>query len=89
MVKLVHILPFHLIPILHTTIHLAQAFQGSHLLHAFNPLTPNDPYSGRTAPLTSKVTFYIFIQQIYVLNILNMVYTLRFFLFKMQFVSLF
>ena len=21
---------------------------------AFNPLTPNDPYSGRTAPLTSK-----------------------------------
>jgi hypothetical protein len=26
------------------------------LLHVsvFNPLTPNDPYSGRTAPLTSK-----------------------------------
>jgi len=44
-------------------------------------------YSGRTAPLTSKVAFYIFIQQIQVLNILNMVYTLRFFLFKMQFVS--
>ena len=21
---------------------------------SFNPLTPNDPYSGRTAPLTSK-----------------------------------
>jgi len=40
-----------------------------------NPLTPNDYYSGRTAPLTSKVAFYIFIQQIYVLNILNMVYT--------------
>ena len=52
-----------------------------------NPLTPNDPYSGRTAPLTSQVTFYIFIQQIQALNILNMVYTLRFFLFKMQFVS--
>ena len=30
----------------------------------FNPLTPNDNYSGRTAPLTSKVAFYIFIQQI-------------------------
>jgi len=29
----------------------------------FNPLTPNDPSSGRTAPLTSKVAFYIFIQQ--------------------------
>jgi len=44
-----------------------------------NPLTPNGPYRGRTAPLTSKVAFYIFIQQIWVLNILNMVYTLRFF----------
>jgi len=28
-----------------------------------NPLTPNDPYRGRTAPLTCKVAFYIFIQQ--------------------------
>jgi hypothetical protein len=26
-------------------------------------LTPNGPYSGRTAPLTSEVAFYIFIQQ--------------------------
>ena len=42
----------------------------------------------RTAPLTSKIAFSIFIQQIQVPNILNMVYTLRFFfLFKMQFVS--
>ena len=45
------------------------------------------PYRGRNAPLTSKVAFYIFIQQIYLLNILNMIYALRFFLFKMQFVS--
>ena len=30
----------------------------------FNPLKPNDPYRGRTAPLTSKVAFYIFIQPI-------------------------
>jgi hypothetical protein len=29
-----------------------------------NPLTPNDLYRGRTAPLTSKFAFYIFIQQI-------------------------
>jgi len=36
-----------------------------------------------------NVAFYIFIQQIKVLNILNMVYNLRFFLFKMQFVSSF
>ena len=34
----------------------------------------------RTAPLTSKrCILYIFIQQIYVLNILNILYTLRFF----------
>jgi len=52
-----------------------------------NPLTPNDYYSGRTAPLTSKFASYIFIQQIQILNILNTVYTLRFFPFKMQFVS--
>ena len=52
-----------------------------------NPLTPNDSYSGRTAPLTSKVTFYIFIQQIQILNILKMIHTLLFFLFQMQFVS--
>ena len=30
----------------------------------FNPLKPNDAYRSRTAPLTSKVSFYIFIQQI-------------------------
>jgi len=30
----------------------------------FNPLTPKDTYRGRTAPLTSKVASYIFIQQI-------------------------
>jgi hypothetical protein len=44
-----------------------------------NPLMPNDPYRGLTAPLTSKVAFYIFIQQTELLNILKMVYTLRFF----------
>ena len=43
----------------------------SHLRHDFrgkkkviNLLTPNVNCSGRTAPLTSKVAFYIFIQQI-------------------------
>jgi len=47
---------------------------------------PNDHYSGRTSPLTSKRCI-LYIQQIHVLNILNTVYTLSFFLFKMQFVS--
>ena len=31
---------------------------------SINHLTPKDPYRGRTAPLTSKVAFYVFIQQI-------------------------
>jgi len=52
---------------------------GLQILVSMNPLTPNDPYRGLTTPLTSKVAFYISIQQIQVLNILNMVYTLRFF----------
>jgi len=32
--------------------------------YRINLLTPNVNYSGRTAPLTSEVAFYIFIQQI-------------------------
>ena len=35
----------------------------AHVL-CFNLKTPNVNYSWRTAPLTSKVAFYIFIQQI-------------------------
>jgi len=35
-----------------------------HEISKINLLTPNVNYSSRTAPLTSKVTFYIFIQQI-------------------------
>ena len=34
------------------------------LTTAFNPLTPKDHYRCRTAPLTSKVAFYIFVQQL-------------------------
>ena len=52
-----------------------------------NPLTPNDHYSGRTAPLTSKRC----ILYIYSTNIDTEYFKLRiyspFFLFKMQFVS--
>jgi len=32
--------------------------------NVINLLTPNVNYSGRTTPLTSKIAFYIFIQQI-------------------------
>jgi len=52
-----------------------------------NPLTPNDHYSGRTAPLTSKrCILYIYSTNIGT-EVFNMVYTHRFFLFKMEFVS--
>jgi hypothetical protein len=56
-----------------------------------NPLTPNDHYSGRTASLTSKrCILYIYSTNIGTeYFILNMVYTLCVFLFKMQFVSQF
>jgi hypothetical protein len=52
-----------------------------------NHLTPNGHFSGRTAPLTYRCCIFLFIQQIHVLNILNVLHTLRFFLFKMQFIS--
>ena len=66
-----------------STLSITPSDRKSHI----NLQKPNVYYTWRTAPLTSKFSFYIFIQQIQVLNILNMVYTLRFFLFKMQFVS--
>ena len=40
------------------TVHL------SIFISVFNLLTPNVNYTGRTPPLTSKVAFYIFVQQI-------------------------
>ena len=44
-------------------------------------------YICRTAPLTSRCCILYIIQQIHVQNILNMLHTLRFFLFKMPFIS--
>ena len=45
-----------------------------------NPLKPNDPYRGRTAPLTSKrCILYIYSTNIGTEYILNMLYTLLFF----------
>ena len=58
------------------------------LLKLFNPLTPNDNYSGRTAPLTSKRCMSHF----YSTNIgteyfKRGIYSPFFFLFKMQLLS--
>ena len=52
-----------------------------------NPLTPNDPYSGRTAPLTSKrCILYIYSTNIGTEYFKHDIYS-PLFLFKMQFVS--
>ena len=53
----------------------------------FNPLTPNDRYSGRTAPLTSKrYILYIYSTNTGTEYFKHGIYC-PFFLFKMQFVS--
>ena len=52
------------------------------------PLTPNDDYSGRTAPLTSKrYILYIYSTNTRTEYFKHGIYSPFFFLFKMQFVS--
>jgi len=59
----------------------------SNLAKGFNPLTPNDPYNGRTAPLTSKrCILYIYSTNTGTEYFKQGIYS-PFFLFKMQFVS--
>ena len=53
-----------------------------------NRLTPNDPYMGRTAPLTSKrCILYVYSTNIGTEYFEHALYSPFFFLFKMQFVS--
>jgi len=65
----------------------------SHKRHDFweniiNPLTPNDTYSGGTAPLTSKrCILYIYSTNTGTEYFKHGIYSPFFFLFKMQFVS--
>jgi len=57
------------------------------MITKINPLTPNDSYSGRTAPLTSKLCIlYIYSTNIGTEYFKYGIYS-PFFLFKMQFVS--
>ena len=57
------------------------------LLEILNPLTPNDHYSGRTAPLASKrCILYIYSTNIGTEYFKHGVYS-SFFSFRMQFVS--
>ena len=56
-------------------------------INQLNRLTPNDPYMGRTAPLTSKrCILYIYSTNIDTEYFKPALYS-PFFLFKMQFVS--
>jgi len=61
--------------------------QHNHFITQVNPLTPDDPYSGRTAPLTSeRCILYIYSTNIGAQYFKRGIH-FRFFLFKMQFVS--
>ena len=54
----------------------------------FKPLTPNGPYMGRTAPLTSnRSILYIYSTNIGTEYFKHALHSPFFFLFKMQFVS--
>ena len=67
------------------SIYLQQNNEQDNLL--VNRLTPNDPYMGRTAPLTSKHSIlYIYSTNICTEYFKHALYS-PFFLFKMQFVS--
>ena len=60
---------------------------GSNLADKFNLLTPNNDYSGHTAPLTSKCCIlYVYSTNIGIEYFKHGIYA-PFFLFKMQFVS--
>ena len=62
-------------------------FQAESLYECINRLTPNDPYMGRTATLTSKrCILYIYSTNIGTEYFKHATYS-PFFLFKMQFVS--
>ena len=58
------------------------------LLSMLNPLKPNDPYMGRTAPLnTKRYILYIYSTNIGTEYFKHALYSPFLFLFKMQFVS--
>jgi len=55
------------------------------MFYVINPLTPNEPYSSRTAPLTSKHCIsYIYLTNTGTEYFKHGIYS-QFFLFKMQF----
>ena len=68
--------------------HILCPWQRNFYPHTINHLTPNNPYTGRTAPLTSKrCILYIYSTNIGTEYFKHSIYSPFFFLFKMQFVS--
>jgi len=62
--------------------------RNGYYMHHRIPLMPNDPYSCRTAPLTSKrCILYIYSTNTGTEDFKRGIYSPFFFLFKMQFVS--
>ena len=74
-------------PILLETVRLREPSRNFGDFSVFNPLTPNDHYSGRTAPLTFKsCILYIYSTNVGTEYFKHGIYS-SFFLFEMQFVS--
>jgi hypothetical protein len=74
--------------LIYLMLYLVRAVQKKKSVHKINPLTPNDPYRGRTAPLTSKrFTLYIYSTNIGIEYFKHGISSPFFFIFKMQFVS--
>ena len=66
----------------------ARVYTSKNSKKLLNPLTPNDPYRGHTAPLTSKrCILYIYSTNIGTEYFKHGIYSPFFLIFKMQFVS--
>ena len=77
-----------IIHILYTGCAKIKKFRCQKVIKIINPLTPNDHYNGRTAPLTSKCCIlYIYSTNIGTEHFKHGIYSPFFSLFKMQFVS--
>ena len=73
---------------LHNRATMGVAAGGDTCANMLNPLTPNDLYMSRTAPLTSKrCILYIYSTNVGTEYFKHAVYSPFFFLFRMQFVS--
>jgi hypothetical protein len=78
--RFLHPLPYSLLSLV-----MAMGFHTE--INIFSLLEPCVLYIGQAHRYPPNTPFYIFFQQIYVLNFLKMLHNLRFFLYKMPFIS--